>query len=228
MTTPTPPSVRMQITDRDIDILVWVARHGIVTVDQIATKFFPTPQGRSACYQRVQKLCLNSPPLLKRDRTYWRQPSVIRVTTQGARIADVGLSPARIVPAEIHHALGIVDLAESLLAENPTATLVTERERRAERYREKRAGQRKSTGRIPDVVLTFPAKGAKKERTVAVELDRTARSRMDAETVIKAYLSERYTEVWWYVRPNRVDAVRQIVKRQRTDDFIEVRPWTGT
>ena len=46
MTTPTPPSVRMQITDRDIDILVWVARHGIVTVDQIATKFFPTPQGR--------------------------------------------------------------------------------------------------------------------------------------------------------------------------------------
>ena len=64
---------------------------------------------------------------------------------------------------------------------------------------------------------------------LAVELDRTARSRMDAETVIKAYIAEfrTYAEVWWYVRPNRVDAVKQICRRMQVDDVIEVRPWTG-
>jgi len=227
-TLPLRAAGRMQITDRDIQILIWVARHGIVTADQIARQFFPTPQGRSACFQRVRKLCDASPPLLKRDRTHFGEPSVLRVSPQGSRIAGVGLSPARLVPSEIHHALGIVDLAEELSRKYPKATLLTERERRAERYREKRAGQRKTTGRIPDAVFIFPETGTKKERTVAIELDRTARSRMDAETVVKAYLSERYTEVWWYVRPNRVDIIRQITKRMKVDDFIEVRPWVGT
>ena len=176
----------------------------------------------------MRKLCDASPPLLKRDRTHFGEPSVLRVSPQGSRIADVGLAPARLVPSEIHHALGIVDLAEELRRKYPKATLLTERERRAERYREKRAGQRKTTGRIPDAVFIFPETGTKKERTVAIELDRTARSRMDAETVVKAYLSERYTEVWWYVRPNRVDIIRQITKRMKVDDFIEVRPWVGT
>jgi len=218
---------RMQLTERDIDILIWVARHGIVTADQIARRFFPTPQGRSACYQRVRKLCDAKPPLLQRERTHFGEPSVLRVSPQGTKIADVGVAPARIVPAEIHHALAIVDLVEDLLESNPTATLLTERERRAERYREKRAGVRKTTGRIPDAVFIVPATKTKKERTVAIELDRTARSRMDAETVVKAYLSERYDTVYWYVRPNRVDIIKQITKRMKVDDFIEVRPWVG-
>lgn len=225
---PKRPPERMQITERDVDICVWVARHGIVTVDQIARQFFPTPQGKSAAYQRVRKLCRAYPrPYLQRDPTHYREESVIRVTTEGARLADVGLGPATLVLTEIRHALAIVDLAEELAAEHPDATLLTERERRAERYRDKRAGLRKTTGRIPDAVFIFPAAGGKKERTVAVELDRTARSRMDAEDVVKAYLAERYSEVWWYVRPNRVEAIRQITKRMKVDDLIEVRPWVG-
>lgn len=218
--------------ERDDEILKWVARHGIVTVDQMAAKFFATPQGRSACYQRVRKLCAAAPPLLQRDLAFYRHPAIIRVTPAGARRADVGIAPAHIVPAEIPHALAIVDLAESLLAdllkENKETVLVTERERRAERYREKRAGKRKSTGRIPDVVFELPATKTKKARNIAVELDRTVKSRMDAEAVVRAYIAERsYSEVWWYVRPRRVDPVRQLTKRMRVDDFIEVRPWTG-
>ena len=217
----------MHLTDRDRDILVWVARHGIVTVDQITAKFFPTPHGKSAAFQRVRKLCDAHPALLQRDHTHYREPSVLRVTTQGARLAEVGLAPARIVPAEVHHALAIVDLAEELLAAHPGATLLTERERRAQRYREKRAGERKTTGRIPDVVLVLPSRNGTKERSIAIELDRSPRSRMDAETVVKAYLAERYDELWWYVRPSRVEVVRQITRRMKVDDFIEVRPWQG-
>ena len=217
----------MQLTDRDVEILVWVARHGIVTVDQITVKFFPTPHGKSACFQRVRKLCDTSPPLLQRERTHYQEPSVLRVTTHGARIADVGLSPAHIVYAEVPHALSLVDLTEAILALHPDATLITERERRAERYRDKRKGLRKTTGRIPDAVFTLPAKGSRKEQTIAVELDRTARSKMDAEAVIRAYLSERYDHVWWYVRPSRVASLTEIVKRGRVADLFEVRPWQG-
>lgn len=217
----------MQLTDRDVEILVWVARHGIVTVDQISAKFFPTPSGKSACFQRVRKLCDASPPLLQRDRTHYQEPSVLRVTTHGARIADVGLSPARIVYAEVPHALSLVDLTEEILTLHPDAILITERERRAERYRDKRKGLRKTTGRIPDAVFMLPAKGSRKEQVIAVELDRTARSKMDAEAVIRAYLSERYDQVWWYVRPSRVATLREIVKRGRVADLFEVRPWQG-
>jgi hypothetical protein len=157
--------------------------------------------------------------------TYYKDPSVLRVTTHGARIADVGIGPARFVPNEARHALDIVDLTEELLAEHPEATLITERERRADRYRDKRAGKRKTTGRIPDAVFIFPATDSTKERTVAVELDRSPRNRMDIESVIQAYLSERYTEVWWYVRPSRVEIVRQITRRMKVADLFEVRPW---
>ena len=217
----------MTLTDRDREILRWITRHGVVTIDQITRKFFPTEHGKSACFQRVRKMCDASPALLQRDRVHYQEPAVIRVTNQGASLADIGIQPAKLVPAEVHHSLAIVDLAEELSAENPGATLLTERERRAQRYREKRMGQRKTTGRIPDAVLVFPASGNKKERTVAVELDRSRRSRMDAENVIKAYLAERYTDVWWYVRPTRVDPVREITRRMKVDDFIEVRPWQG-
>src|ERR1019366_1619531 len=104
----------MQLTDRDEEILIWVARHGFVTVDQSATKFFPPPHGKSACFQRVRKLCDASPPLLQRQRTHYQEPSVLRVTTHGARIADVGLSPAHLVFAEVPHALSLVDLTEAI------------------------------------------------------------------------------------------------------------------
>lgn len=218
----------MRLTDRDVDILKWVARHGIVTTDQIARKFFPTPQGKSACVQRVRKLCTAGPPLLQRDYTHYREPSVLRVTIHGARLADTGLGPARIVPAEVHHALAIVDLAESLLAEHPAASLLTERERRGERYRDKAAGRLKATGRIADAVLVFPPGSRGRERRVAVELDRSPRSEKDAADVIKAYIAVRdYTEVWWYVRPNRVDAIRRLTRRMKVDNLIEVRPWNG-
>jgi hypothetical protein len=168
------------------------------------------------------------PPMLRRELTYYKEPSVLRVTTHGVRYADVGIGPARFVPNEVKHALNIVDLTEELLAKHPKATLVTEREHRAERYRDKRKGLRKTTGRIPDAVFIFPATGGQKEKTMAVELDRSPRNRMDIETVVKAYLAERYTEVWWYVRPSRVETVRQVTRRMKVDDFIEVRPWLGS
>ena len=216
----------MLLTDRDIEILRWVARHGVVTTEQIARRFFPTPQGFSAATQRLRKLCTMIQPVLQRDLTHYRKPPVLRVTTQGARLADVGIGPARLIPNEVPHALNVVDLTEELLEKTPSAVLTTEREHRTERYREKRAGGRKSTGRIPDAVFTVPkGPGEPKERTVAVELDRSPRQRLDIESIVRQYQAESFDTVIWFVRKNRVEPTEEIVRRLRADDFIEVRSW---
>jgi len=122
-----------EITERDVEILTWVTRHGVVTVVQIASRFCPTSSLLSAALQRVRKLSTASPPLLRRDRTHYGEPSVIRVTTKGTRLANVGPpvpGPSRLILAEVHHSLGIVDLTEELLKAHPEAVLPTERERR--------------------------------------------------------------------------------------------------
>jgi hypothetical protein len=141
-------------------------------------------------------------------------------------MADVGLGPARFVPNDARHATSVVDLTEELLAKTPSAILTTEREHRAERYREKRAGYRKSTGRIPDAVFTIPkGPGEPKERTVAVELDRSPRQRLDIESIVRQYQAESFDSVIWFVRKSRVEPTQEIVRRLRADDFIEVRTW---
>jgi hypothetical protein len=213
---------RIELTDRDLDILTWVTRHGVVTIEQITRKFFPGSAGFSAAQRRIRKLGEVHPPVIRRDRTFWRYPTVVRVTASGANLAGINLRPARLVLAEIKHSLGIVDLTERLLDEHPGATLVTERERRAERYRSKFDGTRKATGRIPDGVLILKGSQGKE---VAIELDLSHRREKTVEAIIKAYNAERYDAVWWYVLPGREERITEIVRRKKVADFIEVRTW---
>lgn len=221
------------ITPRDLDVLTWVARHGIVTTEQIARQFFPTPSGIVSARRRIRLLCHATPPFLQRDRTFWEEPAVVRVTKPGADLAGVDLRPARLVLAEVHHALGVVDLAEQLAAAHQGSTLITEREWRAQRYRARVTG-----GRIPDALLWTSntgsgggddlaaiVGGSAKGRLVAIELDRTGKREKVEKAMIRAYQATPVVAVWWYVSPRRVQHVREFVRLQRADDFIEVRAW---
>ena len=213
---------RVELTDRDIEILTWITRHGIVTVEQIARRFFPGTSGIHAAQRRIRKLAAVHPPVIRRDRTFWRYPTVIRVTASGANLTGCDLRPARLVLAEVAHSLAIVDLTEQLLRDHPGATVITERERRAERYRDKRTGGRRATGRIPDGVLVTHASPAKE---TAIEVDLSARREKTVEQIVRAYQAERYAAVLWYVLPSRVARIQGIVKRCRADSFIDVRPF---
>ncbi len=124
------------VTARDIEMLSWIGRHGMVTADQVAQHFFARAGGTvgtRAAYRRLRKL--EEERLVRRDVTFARWPAVIRVTGPGARVAEIDVDPARLVWAEVRHSLALVDLTEELLATNPGATLVTEREIRALRFR---------------------------------------------------------------------------------------------
>lgn len=210
-----------EVTDRDIEILTWVGRHGVVTPEQVAARFFWREDGTvgsSAAYRRLRKI--ESLDLLRRDRTFWKEPEVLRLTGAGAAILGDGVRPARLVLAEVHHSIAVVTLTERLLDEHPKATLTTERELRADRYRERLNGDRpRGHGRAPDGVLQLGNK------SIAIELDLTPKRSKDYERILTAYKQERFDAVWWWVLPRVVERVRSVVKDNRASDFVTVRAW---
>jgi hypothetical protein len=211
-----------QVTDRDRQMLDWIGRYGMVTVEQVAGRFFERGEGevgKRAAYRRVA--VLEKMGLVRRDRTpYWRAPMVLRLTGEGARVGELGVRPARYVEGEIRHSVAVVDLAEELLAANPGATLRTEREIRTERWHDRHDEKlRGGRGRVPDAELTL-ASG----RVAAIELDLTPKRTKDFERILRAYKQEKFDEVWWYVVPGAVERVTKLVRDNRADDFVSVRP----
>ena len=73
---------------------------------------------------------------------------------------------------------------------------------------------------MPDAVLVQPP-----DTEVAIELDITPKRSRDLEEILVAYLQERYNRIIWYVLPSQEERLKEIVRKQRADDFIEVRTW---
>lgn len=209
-----------------------MTRHGVVTAEMVGRRFFwhkeRNDYGKWAAYRRLR--ALQDLGLVLSDKPYADQPAVLRVTREGARIADVGLRPAPLVLSELRHSLAVVWLTEYLLAEHRGAELTTERELRAQRYRDLHEGKRTTEhGRAPDALLRIPTKGAGAQgvMTVAVELDLTRKDRRAMERMVRQYDRERVDCVWWYVTSARLERTRALVRELRADDRIEVREWRG-
>lgn len=219
-----------QLTDRDIEILRWMTRHGVVTAELVGRRFFWRPEqrtyGKWAAYRRLAALA--NLGLVLSDKPFAHKPAVLRVTREGARIADVRLRPAPLVLSQLMHTLAVVLLAERLRFEHRGAELVTERELRAHRYKERRTAERDSShGRTPDALLHIPSKGVGAEGVtrVAVELDLARKDRRALERMIHQYDHEDVDAVWWYVAPARVQRTQALVRELDADDRIEVRAW---
>src|SRR5713101_4440888 len=168
-----------QVTDRDVEILGWIGRHGVVTPAQVARHFFTRDDGAVglwAAYRRLRKL--EELALVRQDRTFWREANVLRLTGAGSRLADIDVGPARLVLAEVRHTLAAVDLVEALFAQSPEGTEVRmERELRIGRRRELTDGTRTpGRGRVPDALFILPG-----DAKVGIELDMTPKRSRDLE-----------------------------------------------
>jgi hypothetical protein len=210
-----------QVTDRDLDMLRWIARHGLVTTDQLARRFFARDDGEvgnRAAYERVRKL--TELRLLQRMPTFYREPLVLRVTGEAVNLAEIDVGPANLVLSEVRHSLALVDLVEQLLLENPGLSIQTEREFRVERLRSIKEGKHSlGKGRIPDGILHTPD-----GKRIAIELDLTSKRTRDAERIIRSYQYEKIDKVWWYcMSPEIANRINDTVRRRQADDFIQVR-----
>jgi hypothetical protein len=219
-----------ELTERDVEILRWMTRHGVVTTELVGRRFFwrtdRNDYGKWAASRRLR--VLRELGMILSDKPFAHAPAALRVTRAGASLADIGLRPAPLVLSELRHSLAVVWLTEYLLAENAGAELTTERELRAQRHRELREGTRETEqGRIPDALLRIPTKGAGAQGvvTVAVELDRARKDRRAMERMVRQYDYENVDRVWWYVTPARLERTRALVSELRADDRIEVHAW---
>jgi hypothetical protein len=212
-----------RITDRDVEILTWVGRHGVVTPQQVGRRFF-VHEGQVAqkrAYRRLAKL--EELELIRRDAPFARHPEILRLRSRGAALAQTDLLPARYVLREIPHDLAVVDLVEELLAKNRGATLQTGREVRRQRLAERLDGKRHvGRGRVPDAVLIL-----KSGKKVAVELQLTPKRTRDDMAVLEGYGQDRFDHVWWYVPDIAVERVRRLVTAKRAEDLVEVRAGPG-
>ena len=209
-----------------------MTRHGVVTAELVGRRFFWRPHeedyGKWAAYRRLR--ALRELGLILSNKPFADRPAVLRVTREGARIADVGLRPAPLVLSELRHSLAVVWLTEYLLAENDGAELTTERELRAQRYRELYHGARKKEqGRTPDALLRIPTRGAGAQgvMTVAVELDLSRKDRRAMEHIVRQYDYERVDRIWWYVTPARLERTRVLLRELHADERMEVHAWRG-
>lgn len=213
-----------RITNRDVEILTWMGRHGVVTPQQVGRRFF-VHEGAVAqkrAYRRLAKL--EELDLIRRDTPFARHPDVLRLRSRGAALAQGNLPPARYVLREIPHELAVVDLVEGLLAQHLGATVQTGREVRRQRAGERLDGNRSpGRGRTPDAVLIL-----KSGKTAAIELQLTTRRARDDLTVLEGYVQERFDYVWWYVPEAAVQRVRKLVADRRADDMVEVRAGPGS
>jgi len=217
------PGPRLQ--ERDVRILNWIGRHGVVTHEQVTVRFFASDDhpGTWAAYRRLR--ALERVGLIRRDRAYSYPADIFRVTRDGAEAGRCGVGPAPLRPkvlATLDHDLSVVDLMDHLLATTPGATLTTERELWADWYRNLRSGARlPRLPRMPDGALTQPD-----GRMIAVELDLTSKSTRRIEEIINAYLASPYRLVWWYVTSETIATrYRSVVAAEKVDDVFDVRVW---
>jgi hypothetical protein len=207
-------------------MLVWITRHGVVSPEQLAQRFFTRPNGSvglTVAYERFRKL--DDLRLIDRNPPVWyRGPKLITVTKVGANIADLGLAPAPVSMNSVtmKHALAVVDLTEDLLHEYPAASVITERElRRDDQHARKSGARRNRDTRFPDAILRF-----KDEQSIAIELDLSHKSVQRQREKVVSFLNQPGLHVWWYCSTGEVyREVRRAVDAERADDRIRVRQW---
>ena len=206
----------MRLTPRDLGVLRFTVRHGMVTPDQLAARFFTSAP---PALRRLRGL--ETAGLLVRERVLVAAPPVVRATPAGTRLAGCDLAPASLDLARIAHNVALVDLSEELLAAHPGSAWTTERELRRDRMRSARAGGRwERQRRVPDGLLRL-AGGTR----VAVELDLTPKRSARLDLLAGAYAVDRDVDtVWWYLPSEAaVSRTRMLVAARGLEHLIEPR-----
>ncbi|QSZ27612.1 replication-relaxation family protein [Aceticella autotrophica] len=184
----------MQITDRDIEILLWINRMRFVTAKQVSKKF---KIGIKSAYRVLKRLCDDR--FLYHSRSYMFEPGVYLCTKRGKRISGSTLwvpeRPSEYLDKALYkHTLAVVDLSIEL---EKLGGWISERElRKGHKFNEM----------VPDGVLV------KDNKKVAIEVELTLKSNKRLDKKIEYYKGcIDYYEVWYFVES---EAIFEAVKKR--------------
>jgi hypothetical protein len=236
------PAGGFRITSRDREIVRWIGRLRMVTATQISERF---AVGRAVGYARLGGLVKLG--LLEHARIFHATPGVYMATRAGLAAVDLALPPARVDVRTYDHDLELSSLVIDLEREFGCDRLSTEREMRTSdtplggppierpRFAVPLTGARGQLQLTPvgHPRLHFPDCAVAGDRPddpmIAVELERTAKSRARLRGILSAYITARHVGRVRYCIPNgRVhDLVSSEVARLRAGDLVDVRPLNG-
>lgn len=117
-------SSTVQLTDRDLEILAWLARFRGATATQIGRRF---GMGYSRASRRLNQLGAGG--LVTLERVLHRRPGVYLVTAAGQSTAAADLPVAELVVGTYQHDVAVVDVA--IAAELAGAKILTQRQMQA-------------------------------------------------------------------------------------------------
>jgi hypothetical protein len=214
-------AIPAQLTARDYLVLVDLVRFGALTIDQLTRHHFRSTSG---CSQRMAKL--RGYGYVAGTRIFYRGGTAFVATPRGARLADLGLRPGRLVPETAAHQLAVIDLADWCLGQDPTATWTTERELRHDAGQawldEQEQPSLLTSGlpHMPDGLLS-DASGQ-----VAIELELSAKPPLAYQRIFRWYAgATEYDRVRWFVRSDRLrQRLTGLVRRHGLEEVMACEP----
>jgi hypothetical protein len=207
---------------RDWEIVRWIGRLGVVSLDQVRAQF---GLGRTVAYRRVAA-CIERGHL-DRVRLLHGQPAMLRATRRGLQYAGLALPVARVSPQVVGHWLACGWIAIRL-ASAPGVVLLSEREVRFNELVARRplasaivGENRDGSHRLhrPDLALVAG------DGVVAVEVELTPKGPSRLEAIVRAWCRAPCVGVVRYYAPagETMRGLQHAVERAHADERVELR-----
>jgi hypothetical protein len=218
---PTAPGLRRC---RDLELLVYVACQGVVTIEHVMAALMV---GRTAAYRRVAD-CVEA-GLLERLELLRTEPSLLRATRSCLRHLGLdAMRVAEVTPATAIHWLRCADVAQRLVErEFASYEVWSERDLRLTEVTQGRLILAAKVGGLasgiprrhrPDLAVISP------ERKIAVEVELSMKAPRRLESILRGWRrAGDVDEVRYYCPPGPVTrGVERAVARTQTADKVRI------
>jgi hypothetical protein len=190
----------MKLTQRDIEILRFIAEFGFCEIRHIEIKFGIK---KSRCYQIMQRL--TKADLVVHEKIFYAQSGVFYLSKLGASTCS-DLPYLKNIPKDNYqHQLTIIDVYFKLMQLYPEASWISERRIYQEKSTYCTNYSKKDVTHLADGVLMFPD-----DRHVAIEVELSMKTKKRIEDIIFSYaLHNQLKEVWYFCSPAIINRVRR-------------------
>ena len=210
-----------RMTDRDLEIVAWLARQRVATAMQVSRLF---EVDLSKAYRRLRAMVDRG--LVRHERVFHLEPGVYLATASGIGCTDLQLQPPKLDIRTLRHDLRVTDVCVSYLRSGMCVT--TEREMRAT---DSFGGRPRYAAALPGEAasgrprLHFPDLVAESDGRWAIEVELTPKRRRRLDQIVGAYARARHLDaVVYYVRTCQVERlVREAAERAHADELVQVR-----
>jgi hypothetical protein len=210
-------------TDRDAQIVSWLARIGAASAEHVMARF---GMGRSWAYARLSLLTRDG--LLEQKRLLYGKPGLYISTAEGLRWTfNERLGAYRLSPGGFQHAWELADAAVALHNALPEHKQLSDREIRVGENDGPELIASASLGELPggrpalhrpDLALIGPDR-----RVLAIEVELSIKAPRRLQAICRGYARARHVDhVYYLATPPAGRAVSRAVAEVRAEDRITV------